>query len=149
MANVIGQRVRRREDPRFLKGEGRYVDNIKLEGELHVVFVRSPMAHAKILELDVSGARDYPGVKVFTQADTPLEASPPPPFIGIDPQMFRPFLAGDTVRFAGDIVAAGGAESKEDGLAAAELVTIDYDPLPVVTDPREAVKDEILLFPGL
>ena len=90
MANVIGQRVRRREDPRFLRGEGRYVDNIKLEDELYVVFVRSPMAHARIVELDVSAARDLPGVKVFTDADTTLESSPPPPFIGIDPQMFRP-----------------------------------------------------------
>src|SRR3954471_5955888 len=149
MANVIGQRVRRREDPRFLKGEGRYVDNIKLEGELHVVFVRSPMAHAKILELDVSGARDYPGAQAFTNADTSLEVSPPPPFIGIDPQMFRPFLASETVRFAGDIVAAVVAESKEDAVDAAELVSVEYDPLPVVTDPREAAKDEVLLYPGL
>ena len=149
MANVIGQRVRRREDPRFLKGEGRYVDNIKLDGELHVVFVRSPMAHAKITDLDVSAAREFPGVKVFTNADTPLQVSPPPPFIGIDPQMFRPFLATDTVRFAGDIVAAVVAESKSDAVDAAELVSVEYDPLPVVTDPREAAKDEVLLYPGL
>src|SRR3954462_1070515 len=148
MANVIGQRVRRREDPRFLRGEGRYVDNVKLENELYVVFVRSPMAHAKIVELDVSAARELPGVKVFTDAATTLESSPPPPFIGIDPQMFRPFMASDTVRFAGDIVAAVLAESKADAVDAAEYVTIEYEPLPVVTDPREAVKDEILLYPG-
>src|SRR5436189_3516978 len=113
MANVIGQRVRRREDPRFLKGEGRYVDNIKLDGELHVVFVRSPMAHAKILDLDVSAAREFPGVKVFTDADTPLQVSPPPLVIGIDPQMHRPFLATERGRLAADIVAAGAAEPKE------------------------------------
>ena len=122
MANVIGQRVRRREDPRFLKGEGRYVDNIKLDGELQVVFVRSPMAHAKITDLDVSAAREFPGVKVFTNADTPLQVSPPPPFIGIDPQMFRPFLATDTVRFAGDIVAAVVAESKSDNAGSKSLM---------------------------
>ena len=149
MANVIGQNVRRREDPRFLRGEGRYVDNIKLDGELHVVFVRSPMAHAKITDLDVSAARELPGVKVFTNADTPLQVSPPPPFIGIDPQMFRPFLASDTVRFAGDIVAAVVAESTSDAVDAAEHVSVEYEPLPVVTDPRQAAKDEILLFPGL
>ncbi len=149
MANVIGQRVRRREDPRFLRGEGRYVDNIKLENELYVVFVRSPMAHAKIVELDVSAARELPGVKVFTDADTTLDSNPPPPFIGIDPQMFRPFMASDTVRFAGDIVAAVLAESKADAVDAAEYVSVEYEPLPVVTDPREAVKDEILLYPDV
>jgi aerobic carbon-monoxide dehydrogenase large subunit len=149
MANVIGQRVRRREDPRFLRGEGKYVDNIKLAGELQVVFVRSPMAHAKIVELDVSAARELPGVKVFTAADTTLEVSPPPPFIGIDPQMFRPFMASDTVRFAGDIVAAVLAETKAEAVDAAEYVSVDYEPLPVVTDPREAAKDEILLYPGV
>jgi aerobic carbon-monoxide dehydrogenase large subunit len=149
MANVIGQRVRRREDPRFLRGEGQYVDNIKLEGELQVVFIRSPMAHAKIVELDVSAARELPGVKVFTAADTTLESNPPPPFIGIDPQMFRPFMASDTVRFAGDIVAAVLAETKAEAVDAAEYVSVEYDPLPVVTDPREAAKNEILLYPGV
>ena len=149
MANVIGQRVRRREDPRFLKGEGRYVDNIKLDNELHVVFVRSPMAHAKIVELDVSAARGLEGVQVFTAADVGLTVSPPPPFIGVDPQMFRPFLASETVRFAGDIVAAVLADGKAAAVDASELVSVDYDPLPVVTDPREAVKDEVLLYPGL
>ena len=103
-----------------------------------MVFVRSPMAHAKIVELDVSAARELPGVKVFTDADTTLESNPPPPFIGIDPQMFRPFMASDTVRFAGDIVAAVLAESKADAVDAAEYVSVEYEPLPVVTDPREA-----------
>ena len=123
------------------------MDNIKLDNELFVVFVRSPMAHAKIVNLDVSAAREVPGVQVFTDADTALQKSPPPPFIGIDPQMHRPFMASETVRFAGDIVAAVLADTRAAAVDAAELVMVEYEPLPVVTDPREAAKDEVLLYP--
>ncbi len=63
--------------------------------------------------------------------------------------MFRPFLASDTVRFVGDIVAVVLADSREASVDAAELVEVEYDPLPAVTDPVEAAKDEILLFPRL
>jgi aerobic carbon-monoxide dehydrogenase large subunit len=149
MANVIGQRVRRKEDPRFLKGEGRYVDNMPLEDALHLTYVRSPVAHARITGIDVSEARALPGTQVFTADDVELGSNPLPPFLGVDERMHRPFVAKDTVRFAGDIVACILTDTRAAGADAAELVYVDYEDLPVVTDPREAVKDEVVLFPDV
>jgi carbon-monoxide dehydrogenase large subunit len=146
MANVVGQRVRRLEDPRFLTGKGRYVDDLRPAGALHAVFVRSYMAHARILQIDPSAATDLPGVQVFTAAEVELGANPAPPFIGIDERMFRPFLASERARFVGDIVAVVLGETREAAFDAAELVVVDYDALPAVTDPREAARDEVLLF---
>ncbi|HUA71861.1 MAG TPA: xanthine dehydrogenase family protein molybdopterin-binding subunit [Solirubrobacteraceae bacterium] len=148
MANVVGQRIRRREDPRFLRGEGRYVDDLSLPGALHLTFVRSYMAHAKINGIDTSEA-EAAGATVFTAADTGPMVNPAPPFIPVDAQMYRPLLASETVRFVGDIVAIVLAESREASVDAAELVDVDYDPLPSVTDPEEAATDEVVLFPGV
>src|SRR4051794_1111130 len=147
MANVIGQRVRRKEDPRFLKGEGRYVDNMPLDDALHLTYVRSPVAHARITGIDVSEARALPGTQVFTADDIELGTNPLPPFLGVDERMHRPFVAKDTVRFVGDIVACILTDTQAAGADAAELIYVDYEDLPVVTDPREAVKDEVVLFP--
>src|ERR1700727_589327 len=111
MANVVGQRVRRREDPRFLTGKGPYVDDIKPPDVLHVQFVRSYMAHAKVLGIDKSAAEALPGTQVFTAADTDLTVNAPPPFIQVPPEMFRPFIAPDKARFVGDIVAVVVSET--------------------------------------
>ena len=146
MANVVGQRVRRREDPRFISGQGQYVDDVELPGALHATFVRSPWAHARVKQVDASGATSIPGVQVFSAADVELGRYPPPPFMQMDERLHRPFLAGEKVRFAGDIVAVVLAGSREASTDAAEFVEIDYEPLPVVTDVREALKDEVLLF---
>jgi carbon-monoxide dehydrogenase large subunit len=148
LANVVGQRIRRREDPRFLRGEGRYVDDLQLPGALHLTFVRSYMAHARIVSIDKSAA-EATGAQVFTAADTDLTVSPPPPMLQVSPSMFRPLIAGETVRFVGEIVAVVLAESREASADAAELVMVEYEPLPVVTDPVEAAKDEILLYPDV
>jgi len=146
LANVVGQRVRRREDPRFITGQGRYVDDIKIPDALHVTFVRSPWAHARVKGIDASPALALPGVQVFTAADIELGKDAPPPFLGIDDRWHRMFLATDKVRFAGEVVAAVLAPTRERSVDAAELVEVDYEPLPVVTDPLEALKDEVLLF---
>ena len=148
MANVVGQRVRRREDPRFLTGRGSYVDDQRTDGALYVQFVRSYEAHARVLGIDTTDALAIPGTQVFTAADTDLTVSAPPPFIPIDPQMFRPFLASEKVRFVGDIVAVVLGDSRGAAADAAELVAVDYDSLPAVTDTREAIRDEVLLFEG-
>jgi aerobic carbon-monoxide dehydrogenase large subunit len=148
MVNVVGQRVRRREDPRFLTGRGSYVDDQRTAGALYVQFVRSYEAHARILGIDTSEALAVLGTQVFTAADCDLTVHAPPPFIPIDPQMFRPFLASEKVRFVGDIVAIVLGDSRGSVADAAELVAVDYDSLPVVTDAREAVRDEVLLFEG-
>jgi len=84
---------------------------------------------------------------VFLAADTGPIVSAPPPFIPVDPQMFRPLLASDTVRFVGEIVAVVLADSREASVDASELVDVDYESLPTVTDPEEAVRDETLVFP--
>ena len=72
LANAVGKPVRRREDPRFITGQGRYVDDIKIPGALHVTFVRSPWAHARITAIDASAATGLPGVEVFTAQDIEL-----------------------------------------------------------------------------
>ena len=138
--------MRRREDPRFLTGQGRYVDDLRLEGALHLTFVRSPFAHARIESIDSSEAKQLPGVQVFTAEDVGLGVNPAPPFIGIDPRMFRPLIANHKTRFVGDIVAVVLAETREQSIDAAELVIVDYEALPAVTDVTEAVEDRVLLF---
>jgi aerobic carbon-monoxide dehydrogenase large subunit len=149
MANVVGQRVRRREDPRFLTGKGSYVDDQRTDNALYVQFVRSYEAHARILGIDATEALAIPGTQVFTASDTDLTVSAPPPFIPIDPQMFRPIIASEKARFVGDIVAVVLGESRGSVADAAELVAVEYESLPAVTDTREAVRDEVLLFEGL
>jgi carbon-monoxide dehydrogenase large subunit len=143
---VLGQRIRRREDPRFLLGRGRYVDDLRLEGALHTTFVRTDWAHARIAGIDGSEASEQPGVSVYTAADIglgPVEAG----FgFGLDAAYQRPHLASEKVRFVGEIVAVVLSETREAGVDAAELVQVDYEPLPVVTDPRAARREEVLLF---
>src|SRR5205814_4140253 len=103
--SVLGTRVVRKEDPRFLRGEGRYVENVPLEGALNVTFVRSPFAHARVRSVDASAAEALPGVQVLTGADVDVGPFGPPPFPGIEPGMARPLVAKDVVRFVGEIVA--------------------------------------------
>jgi aerobic carbon-monoxide dehydrogenase large subunit len=149
MANVIGQRVRRREDPRFLTGQGRFVDDLKFPGARHATFVRSPWAHARLVSVDGSAAAELDGVQVFTAADVDLPPHAPPPFIPVDPKMHRPVLASEKVRFAGEIVAVVLADTREASTDAAELVDVEYDVLPAVTDRREAALGGVLLFESM
>ena len=145
MANVVGQRVRRREDPRFITGQGRYVDDIRLPGALYATFVRSHWAHARINSVDGSEAAALPGVQVFTAGDVELGKNPPP-FIQMDKLWHRPFLASEKARFAGEIVAVVLAETPARSVDAAELVAVDYEPLPAVTDAAKSLTSNVLLF---
>ena len=145
--SILGNRVVRVEDPRFLRGEGRYVENLDLEGALSVTFVRSPLAHARVNAVDASAAEALPNVRVFTGADVDAHPFGPPPHWHIAAGMERPLVARDVVRFAGDIVALVVSEDRASGLDAAELVLVDYDPLPAALSIEEALKDEVLLFP--
>ena len=129
-----------------MTGKGSHVDDQRTEGALHVQFIRSYEAHARILGIDATDALALPGTQVFTAADVDLTLFAPPPFIPVDPQMFRPFIAAEKVRFVGDIVAVVASESREEAHDAAELVAVDYEPLPVVVDIREAARDEVLVF---
>jgi carbon-monoxide dehydrogenase large subunit len=141
-----GASVRRSEDPRILAGRGRYVADIKLPGMLHAAFVRSPLAHGRVLAVDVSAARAMPGVvAVFTGADLEAVTVPgPDPLLamlgGGGPMPEYTLLATDRVRFVGDPVAVVVAESRylaEDGC---ELVDVDYADLPPVVNAAFALE---------
>jgi aerobic carbon-monoxide dehydrogenase large subunit len=146
VANIVGQRIRRREDPRLVTGQGQFVDDLTLPGALYATFVRSPWAHARITGTDVSEASALPGAQVFTAEDLDLGVNPPIPFLQLDAHWGRPFLAAEKVRFAGEAVAVVLAETREQSADAAELVGIDYEPLPTVTDAAEAQSDDVILF---
>ena len=145
--SILGNRVLRTEDGRFLRGAGQYVENLPLEGALTATFVRSPFAHARVSGIDASAAEALPNVQVLTGADVDLPPFGPPPFPGLDARMGRPVMVKDTVRFVGEIVAVVLSEDRAAGADAAELVAFDYDPLPAVIGPQQAEKDEVILFP--
>ena len=137
--SILGTRVLRTEDPRFLTSGGVYTEDVvddRLAGACHVFFVRSPVAHARILAIDVTAAREAPGVVgVYTAAD--LDDLPLiKPSEMFNAQMTRPVLAADKVRHVGDPVAIVVTEEPYQGEDAVELVDVDYDPLPAVIDSR-------------
>ncbi|MDP9434466.1 MAG: xanthine dehydrogenase family protein molybdopterin-binding subunit [Actinomycetota bacterium] len=148
--SILGTRVLRVEDPLLLTTGGTYVDDLQhplLDGALHLTFVRSPVAHARITSLDVEAARAAPGViAVLTAADLGLPTLPVllPLY---NPAMGIPLLASDVVRFVGEAVAVVLTEQAYQGEDAAELVEVGYDPLPAVVDLQDAARDEVLLFP--
>src|ERR1700754_2051402 len=148
LMSIMGTRVVRTEDPLFLSRGATYTDDLtdeRLTGALHLTLVRSPLAHGRITAVDVEAAREAPGVVgVFPGAD--IDLAPALLFAGANPGMVRPWLATDKVRFVGEPVAAVLTEHPYQGQDAADLVEVDYDPLPAVVDPREALKDEVLLF---
>ena len=147
--SVLGNRVLRTEDPRFLRGEGTFIENLPLEGALTVTFVRSPYAHARILGIDTAAAEGLPNVRVLTGQDVDAGTTGPPPIPVLEQGMRRPHVAKEVVRFVGDIVAIVLSEDRASGADAAELVFVDYESLPVVVDPVEAAKDEVLLYPEI
>ncbi len=146
----IGQPLRRREDLRFLRGEGRYVDDMLPAGTAWCAFVRSPHAHARIRAIDTARAAALPGtLLVLTAADWDaaghgeLTVVHPMPFGNGRPMNDapRPAFARDTVHHVGDIVAAVIAETRLAAEDAVEAVAVDYAALPAVTRTREAVAD--------
>ncbi len=154
--SILGNPVRRVEDPKFLTVGGTYVDDVRdplLDGAAFVHYARANVAHARILSIDVSAAKAAPGVvAVFTCAD--LDAAgvgPFPPEMPIFPkEMARPFLARGVVRYVGEPIVAIVTEERGQGPDAAELVVIDYETLPVLIDPEAALApDAQILFEGL
>ncbi len=146
-SSILGTRVVRIEDPRLLTVGGSYVGDLAIPNAAHITFVRSPIAHARIVAVDVDQARSSPGVIAVFTADDLSSLPPAPPIMpGMPPSMARPFLADGTVRFVGEPVVAIVAESPAEGADAAEAVVVDFEPLPVVVDPEQAALDEVLLF---
>ena len=139
----LGARVRRKEDPRFLTGRGLYTDDVRLIGTVHAAFVRSPHAHAGIRSIDLDAARGHPGVVgVYTGTDL-VEAG----VNGIPVGWLLPDLkpsnhhaiAVDKVHYVGEAVAVVVADSPYAARDAAELVVVEYDPLPAVADVEQAL----------
>src|SRR5256886_9663155 len=145
--SILGNPVRRTEDPRILRGDAEYFDDLEVEGLLHVAFVRSTMAHARIESVDTSEAVTMPGVVAVYTADD-LGLQPRQRFAMVPAALSRPPLARDVVRFVGDIVTVIVAETRAQAVDAAEMVIVDYDPLPAVIDPEAALVDDApLVFP--
>jgi carbon-monoxide dehydrogenase large subunit len=143
----IGQPVRRSEDPKLVRGEGRYTDDLSRPGQAFAVMVRSREAHGVIRSIETSSAKAMPGVlAVYTAADLseygPLKCNLPLKSRDGSPIRYtpRPTLAGDKVRFVGDPVACVIAETIAQAKDAAEAVTVDIEPLKPVLKPADAVK---------
>jgi aerobic carbon-monoxide dehydrogenase large subunit len=139
---MIGS-ARRVDDGRLLRGQGRFVGDLHLPGQLEVAFLRSPHAHARLVKVDVTRARQAPGVAlVLTGRDAAALTAPLRPKLHIP--NFKvcemPCLATDRVRYSGQAVAAVVAQDRylaEDGR---ELIDVEYDPLAAVVDARRAVE---------
>jgi len=138
----IGTRLTRKEDPRLITGDGLFTDDVTLPGMVYVSLVRSPHAHARIRRIDTAAAKKEPGVvAVLTGKD--LEATGVlPVFISVPKQSTSKHMpiAADKVRYAGDAVAAVVADTRDAAKRAADAVTVDYEPLPVVVDATKALE---------
>ena len=145
--SILGTRVLRTEDPRFLTSGGVYTEDVvdeRLAGACHVFFARSPVAHARIEAIDVSAALSAPGViAAYTGADL---ADLPVVTPGLNKQMTRAILPADKVRYVGEPVAIVVTEQAYQGEDAIELVDVDYDVLPAVVGFADAASDKVLLY---
>lgn len=137
--SILGNAVTRKEDPGLLTGSNDYISDLDIDAA-QVIFVRSTMAHASLLEVDTSEATSMPGVLAVYTADN-LEIAAVNQSEFMDPSMNRPPLAVGRVRFVGDIVAAVVAETHSQAVDAAEQVVVDYDPLPANVDIEAAAAE--------
>lgn len=144
----VGDAPKRREDARFIRGAGAYLDDLEFEGLAHAAFLRSPHAHADLLSIDVAAARDMPGVlAVLTAEDADADGlAPLEPFVTANTVTDEPFawgpqplLAAGKVRHVGEAVAMVVAESKAAAEDAAEAIDVAYRTLPAIIDGRRAL----------
>lgn len=140
----MGHRMKRKEDPRFIQGAGRYVDDVKLPGMLYLDLVRSPHAHAKILKIDASKALALPGVLAVITGEDLKKAGNLHwmPTLMSDTQMVLPI---EKVVYYAQEVCAIVATDRYIAADAVELVEVEYEPLPPVMDPFEALKNEVIV----
>jgi len=147
--SILGNRVLRKEDPKFLTSGGKYVEDLLdeplLANAAYVTYVRSSVAHGKIVGIDTSAATAMPGVLgIYTATDLGLTEEP----ATFNPTATRGRLAIGKVRFVGEPVAAVVTETRQQGADAAEQVVVDYDVLEALVDPEEAMKSSTLIFEG-
>jgi carbon-monoxide dehydrogenase large subunit len=140
----IGHSIKRREDDRFIRGKGTYVDDIQLPGMLHMAILRSPFAHARLVSIDVDRAQGVPGVVAVVTGELLAQHN----------LAWMPTMSGDTqavfatdkVRFQGQEVAAVVAEDPYVARDALELIDVEYDPLPAVVSPQQALQPDAPLI---
>ena len=153
LPKLVGEPIRRREDPRLITGHATYVDDVKLPGMLHMDVVRSTHAHAKISKVDTAAARARPGVALVITGSEVRAWSNTLPVAANLPNMHlvsRYALAGDTVRYVGEPIAAVIATDRYLVRDAADLVDIDFEDLSVVVDTRRAIEPGVpLVHPDL
>jgi carbon-monoxide dehydrogenase large subunit len=147
--SILGNRVLRKEDPKFLTTGGKYVDDLNdepmLQGALHVTYVRSTVAHGRINSIDTSDAASMPGVvAIFTAESLGLQPVP----AAFNPMVARTLLASDKVRYVGEPVAAVVTETRDQGVDAAEAVVVDYDVLEAFVDVEAAMMSSTLIYEG-
>ncbi|NBO32821.1 MAG: xanthine dehydrogenase family protein molybdopterin-binding subunit [Actinobacteria bacterium] len=147
--SILGNRVLRKEDPKFLTTGGVYVDDMRdeavLAGAAHVTFVRSPLAHAHIRDIDVSDALQAPGVlAVHTAASLNLQ----PEASSYNPGCARTLLASDRVRYVGEPIAVVVTERADQGEDAADRVIVDYEPIEALVDLEAAMESTTLIYPA-
>ena len=146
LPKLVGQRVKRREDPRLIQGRGTYVDDLKIAGMRHLAFRRSDIAHGRIRSIDTSDAQALEGVEaVFTGPQIAAFLAPMPigtPF----PSPAHHAVAVDTVRFVGDPVAVVVACDRYVARDAADAIIVEYETLPAVVDPEQATAGQSVLL---
>jgi carbon-monoxide dehydrogenase large subunit len=151
-AGYFGRAIKRREDPRLITGEGKFIDDIRLPGMVFMAIVRSPYAHARIVSIDTSAAEAMPGVVAVVTGDQAAKFAPPYPPAQGPKQPPRLVLAREKVRKVGEGVVAVFAEDRYQAADAAAAVEVEYDPLPAVVDPEAALEPDAPLvwedFPG-
>jgi carbon-monoxide dehydrogenase large subunit len=149
----VGRRRLRKEDAKLVTGQTQWTDNIQFAGMLHIAVLRSPMAHAKIKRVDVSGALQRPGViAAFSGADFADEQGSLPCAWPVTEDMklpAHPPLAVDEVRYVGDAVAIVVARDRYAAADALEAIEVDYEPLPAVVDMEIALQDKVLVHSEL
>ncbi|HVB28309.1 MAG TPA: xanthine dehydrogenase family protein molybdopterin-binding subunit [Terriglobia bacterium] len=140
---LLGKRIKRKEDPRLIQGRGHFVDDIKLDGMLHMAFARSPYGHARIISIQTEAARNAHGVlSVLTGDDLKGKLGPVPCAAGMEGLKVpaHPCLAGERVRYVGEPVAAVVATNRYLAADAAAQVVVEYDMLPAVTGMDKALE---------
>lgn len=139
LPKLVGERVKRREDPRLIQGRATYVDDIKIAGMLHLAFKRSDISHGRIRSIDTSEAAAMPGVKLVITGAQLAEFLPPMPIGTPFPSPDHYSVATDTVRYQGEPVAVVVASDRYLARDAADAIMVEYDPLPAIIDPELAI----------
>ena len=139
LPKLVGQRVKRREDPRLIQGLGQYVDDIKIAGMQHLAFKRSDVAHGKITSIDVSAAKAMDGVEAVFTGKEMAEFLAPMPIGTPFPSPEHRAVATDVVRFAGEAVAVVVAADRYLARDAADAIVVQYETLPAVIDTEQAM----------